>query len=290
MEVDSSLAATALLTEHLQYTPLSLIDDIIDSVNNYIYQGVNSLETGLLSIPPERLGFKAVDAGDEDEPGQAGYPEAKKEVEEGLHKLETLLNSTVDKNFDKFEIFVLRNILAVPPDLTEHIRLSHYEGVTYLPSQNVPTVEELTLLRRKLAATRSVSRQLRHEHSRNEVVLTQLRSLLDGKSGVKTEPNLAFLQPQTSSPLSGQQPLTTNMIFTLSQLPGLKTTLTDLRTKLQALRDAHASLPTAKDDLSEERSGYIEQKTKAHLERNCHLSGSSSIAGQLTDHAELEAM
>ena len=55
------------------------------------------------------------------------YPEAKQEIEEGLHKLETLLESTVDKNFDRFEIYVLRNILSVPEDLTGWIRLGHYE-------------------------------------------------------------------------------------------------------------------------------------------------------------------
>ena len=109
-------------------TSQSLIDDIINSVNNFVYQGVGSLETGLLSTPPEKLGFKAVrDTGaGGDGAGEVEFPEAKHEIEEGLHKLETLLNSTVDKNFDKFEIYVLRNILSVPADLVNWVRLSHY--------------------------------------------------------------------------------------------------------------------------------------------------------------------
>jgi Mis12 protein len=49
------------------------------------------------------------------------------EIENGLHQLETLLEATVDKAFDKFEIYVLRNILTVPEDLVGWIRLSHYE-------------------------------------------------------------------------------------------------------------------------------------------------------------------
>ena len=32
----------------------------------------------------------------------------------------------MDKNFDKFEIYVLRNILSVPADLVNWVRLSHY--------------------------------------------------------------------------------------------------------------------------------------------------------------------
>jgi kinetochore protein Mis12/MTW1 len=107
----------------------SLIDDIIDSVNNLVYQGVGSLETGLFGTPPERLGFKSVPSTTNGtaQPEQE-YPDAKQEIEEGLHKLETLLNSTVDKNFDKFEIYVLRNILSVPADVAKWVRLSHYEA------------------------------------------------------------------------------------------------------------------------------------------------------------------
>lgn len=93
-----------------------------------MYQGVGSLETGLFATPPERLGFKGVKTQtDPNAQSDIDFPEAKQEIEEGLHKLETLLNSTVDKNFDKFEIYVLRNILSVPQDLVSWIRLDHYE-------------------------------------------------------------------------------------------------------------------------------------------------------------------
>jgi kinetochore protein Mis12/MTW1 len=55
------------------------------------------------------------------------YPEAKGEIEEGVHKLETLLESNVDKNFDKLELYVLRGPLHVPVDLVPWVRLGHYE-------------------------------------------------------------------------------------------------------------------------------------------------------------------
>ena len=93
-------------------------------MNNFIYQGVGSLETGLLSTHPERLGFRAPTEGSD---GTSELPEAKQEIEEGLQKLETLLNATVDKKFDMFEIYVLRNVLSVPADLAEWVRLKHYE-------------------------------------------------------------------------------------------------------------------------------------------------------------------
>ena len=105
----------------------SLIDDIINSVNNFVLQVLGSLETGLLTTPPEELGFKPARRAGEDGAEEIEFPEAKQEIEEGLHKLETLLYSTVDKNFDKFEIYVLRNILSVPAELVNWVRLSHYE-------------------------------------------------------------------------------------------------------------------------------------------------------------------
>ena len=106
----------------------SLIDDIINSVNNLVYQGITSLENGLFSTPPERLGFSPVPRdGAAEANAEPEYPDCKQEIDEGLHTLETLLESTVDKNFDRFEIYVLRNILTVPNDLAGWIRLSHYE-------------------------------------------------------------------------------------------------------------------------------------------------------------------
>lgn len=44
-----------------------------------------------------------------------------------MHQLETLLEATMDKTFDKFEIYTLRNILMVPNELTGWMRLGHYE-------------------------------------------------------------------------------------------------------------------------------------------------------------------
>jgi kinetochore protein Mis12/MTW1 len=120
------------LSSGLQLTESqSLIDDVINSINNLIYQAISSLESGLLSTPPERLGFSHAANGstipDTDEDGNVVYPEARLEIENGLHQLETLLESTVDKAFDKFEIVVLRNTFRVDEELLGWVRLKHYE-------------------------------------------------------------------------------------------------------------------------------------------------------------------
>src|ERR1700712_1492793 len=108
--------ATALLTEHLRYTPLTLIDDIINTINELTNRAVDAAENGLLNAPPDALGYTQKAAAEKravekDENGKPIFPEARMEIEEGVHRLETLLESNIDKNFDKFEILSLRGIL-----------------------------------------------------------------------------------------------------------------------------------------------------------------------------------
>lgn len=61
----------------------------------------------------------------------------KLEIEAGAHKLETLLGTTIDKNFDKMEVFALRSIVAIPDDLEDWIRLPHYEVCKYVSGVRV---------------------------------------------------------------------------------------------------------------------------------------------------------
>ncbi|KAK4943391.1 hypothetical protein LTR10_017065 [Elasticomyces elasticus] len=295
---DSSQAATSLLTEHLQYTPLSLIDDIINSVNNFVYQGVGSLETGLLSTPPEKLGFKPVKTHADNGTEEVEYPEAKQEIEEGLHKLETLLNSTVDKNFDRFEIYVLRNILSVPADLVNWVRLGHYKNISFPQPENAATLETVQQLRRKLAASRTVSRTLLEEHNRNEALLSQLRNLVgnaqDGANNLSFLTNSPAAQSLQVTPNPGQQSLTTHTNFVISQLPALRSLLADLRPKLAALKASNTGrgLDSAKEENREERRSYIEQRTRAHLERNGLKPDESSalVSGRRVDPEEVQAL
>lgn len=113
----------------------SLIDDIINAVNEVLYRCTDSFETGLLSADPALLGFADRYAAEgktagEDEDGNKVYEEARLEIEEGVLKLETLMENAVDKNFDKLEIWTLRNVLCLPrgeEELANWVRLGHYE-------------------------------------------------------------------------------------------------------------------------------------------------------------------
>ncbi|KAL4915503.1 Mis12 protein-domain-containing protein [Aspergillus aurantiobrunneus] len=315
---------TSLLAEHFSYTPLSLIDDIINSINNLIYQAISSLESGLLSTPAERLGFAHANNGstipDTDEDGNVVYPEAQLEIENGLHQLETLLEATVDKAFDKFEIFVLRNIFRVPEDLMRWIRLKHYENISLNPSPEAPTVETILALRQKLQETKKLNRALKQETARNEVMISQLKAILsatqtsdagndtkgEGEPTVapagKRDLDLSFL---TSSPAAQQlrvgvatgpntqhTPLTTNTTFILSQLPALQALLKDLRPKLATL--PKSNLENGKESKADERREYIESRIRLHLERSGQLpvgnDGNTAVTGGKMDISEAQAL
>ncbi|KAI9368752.1 Mis12 protein-domain-containing protein [Aspergillus egyptiacus] len=309
---------TSLLTEHFSYTPL--VNDIINSINNLIYQAISSLESGLLNTPPERLGFGHANNGstipDTDEDGNVVYPEAQLEIENGLHQLETLLEATVDKAFDKFEIFVLRNIFRVPDDLIGWIRLKHYENISLNPSPDAPTPESILALRQKLQETKKLNRALKQESARNELMISQLRAMLSGVQTTETkaenEPtggpppktglDLSFL---VSSPAAKQlrvgvatgqnaqhAPLTTNTTFILSQLPALQALLKELRPKLASLPKSGAA--SDNESKPDERREYIESRVRLHLERSGQLAvgndGHPALAGRKMDISEAQAL
>lgn len=136
---------TALLTEHLRYTPLTLLDDIINTVNELVYQAVNNIETALLNVSPDQLGFSPPPSQSLKTPEaieEALEAAARTEIEGGIVKLESLLNATVDKDFDKLEIYTLRNLLTVSnakedEGLEDWIMLDHYKVSTTHATSNV---------------------------------------------------------------------------------------------------------------------------------------------------------
>lgn len=120
-------------TKYLTYTQ-SLLDDIINAINEVLYRCTDTFETGLLSADPTLLGFADRYAAErrtaeKDDDGNDVYPESRLEVEEGVLKLETLMEGAVDRNFDRLEIWALRNVLCLPREdgVGEWVRLGHYE-------------------------------------------------------------------------------------------------------------------------------------------------------------------
>ena len=91
---------------------------------------MGEIETALLNVPKEQLGFAA--AGPPHDNTDASEEASSTEIGAGIVKLQTLLDSTIDKNFDKLEIYTLRNLLTVSnakedEGLESWIVLDHYK-------------------------------------------------------------------------------------------------------------------------------------------------------------------
>ncbi|RPB13752.1 hypothetical protein P167DRAFT_504619, partial [Morchella conica CCBAS932] len=237
----SSPACTALLTEHLRCTPLTIIDDIINTTNELLYHSVAAVETYLLTSAPSSLGFLPPPGTirDTNSDGTELYSDAEtEELEKGIHSLETLLESAVDRSFDRFEIYVLRNILTVPEDLVPWVRLAHHKNLDFktLPASTAtsttttptpaPPAQEaqtrLRTLRQTLLASHALNQTLRKEVSANEQTLAQLRVLVSTSSG--------------ENPFSFVTPTRDAAAFAVSQVDLIRQLVGALRTKYDAFR------------------------------------------------------
>lgn len=135
--------ATALLTEHLGFAPLTLVDEVINAVNQIMYNCTDALEAFLIKRRTTQIDLLRKAAGGDDvmlgdENDESGNVFSLDEIRHGTAQLETLFVSHVDKNFDKFELYTLRNILTIPRDLVEGgwVRLKHHENLQLGNAEN----------------------------------------------------------------------------------------------------------------------------------------------------------
>ncbi|KAK5129952.1 hypothetical protein LTR08_002669 [Meristemomyces frigidus] len=234
---------TALLTEHFRYTPLTLLDDIINTVNELVFRAVNAIEEGLTQARPEQLGFAlppASDTASTDESRSDARADVKQnEVDAGIVQLESLLNATVDKDFDKFEIYTLRNILAVGhgdegAELARWVRLEHYKHLDLDGAgagHGAVSPEAVQMQRRKLHETQKLNALLRAEEAQNTAVLSQLHQLMGTAPAPTPAPMpsaFAFLNPSPATTTTPSLPLTQDTTYTLTHLPFLRALLAKL--------------------------------------------------------------
>ncbi|KAK0748732.1 Mis12 protein-domain-containing protein [Apiosordaria backusii] len=274
----ASRSDTELLTEHFGYPPVSLLDLIINTTNTLADRALTSIESGLLGAPPSALGFR---------PPTHEHPAEshRNEVEEGVHKLETLLFAALDKNFDKFEIYTMRFLLTVAGEDEPFTVLGHYKGLDFnlddTPGQDGEGmgVGGLNQLRRQLQESQKLRGMLEAERARNEGLLTELRRLVgtgvkEENGGQKDKAVFGFLSEgrKTLEGVDRHRPLETTAKFGVSQLGSLRDLSSGLRELLPRLGDTTAQDIGDGDgeqetkDWRRERLEYVEAATRRHLE------------------------
>jgi kinetochore protein Mis12/MTW1 len=258
----------------------ALIDDIINSINILVFKATDAVEKGLLSADPANLGFKVPPqtSTEAQEAAAAIQEKAKLEIENGVHQLETLLEAKIDKNFDKLEVWALRNVLSVPSEVRDWVRLSHYDGLTFVNDIDAPNTESIILQRRKLRETQKLHSLLVAETEKNDATIASLKAILMKNGTTNTQlagnadtgyPSFAFLQNKGDLTDDVAHPISATTSFTLSQLPALKTLLQNLRPRLEELAKGDGKqklIGEEEKSWRRERLEFVERETRRHLE------------------------
>lgn len=95
--------------EHFAFVPQAFTRRAVDLGNEVLYSTMDSVE----KVVKERLG-------------------ATSEVDKGLLRLETLLESLVDLRFDQYEAYLHRNVFTLSTDLLPYVKLDHHPDVKSL--------------------------------------------------------------------------------------------------------------------------------------------------------------
>ncbi|KAJ2798600.1 hypothetical protein H4R20_004762 [Coemansia guatemalensis] len=151
--------AQSLIVEHFGFLPISFIDEIINAANDTIYRATDAL-------------CKFVEK-------EQGSGEA---TSQAVNKAETLLEHAVDKNFDKFELYALRNLFNIPQGLEDYVVLPHRTadatgGHAVDAEDEAELDKELEEVRRQLIANNLLKTRLQFDISKVERGVRRLRAL-----------------------------------------------------------------------------------------------------------------
>jgi kinetochore protein Mis12/MTW1 len=237
------------------------------------------VEKALGSQSPASLGFRAPKSSSKGaNPGLTPEEAHALEIENGTHQLETLLCASIDRNFDKFELYVMRNILCVRPEDRDFVRLAHYDGLdlsAMAAADPGVAAESVNALRRRVQASRRLGAALAAEHARGEALLCELRAAVGGKAkgegcGGSGGPAAFLRDTGDLRGVDADSPLATTAAFSLSQLQALRALSTSLRGLAPDLApaDGESAKGTGPGSGSwrRERLEYIEGATRKHLE------------------------
>ncbi|KAJ2536527.1 hypothetical protein EV175_006798, partial [Coemansia sp. RSA 1933] len=151
----------SLVVEHFGFLPITFIDEIINSANDTIYRATDAL-------------CKFVEK-------EQGSSEA---TSQAVTKAETLLEHAVDKNFDKFELYALRNLFNIPRGLEDYIVMPHQNQDVAASSESPVFAEdeaaldkELEDVRKQLVVHNLLKTRLQSDIGKVERGIARLRAL-----------------------------------------------------------------------------------------------------------------
>jgi kinetochore protein Mis12/MTW1 len=215
--------STEVLTEHLGFPPIALIDDIINAVNGVMYKCTQAVETYLISKEKHRKSqLKSQEDDDVIMAQEDVNMSPENEIEMGTAKLETLLENSVDRNFDKFELYALRNILNIPNELSEGgwIRLKHYGGVQFNEKADTKAFEidlKINALYKEITTQLLIKKQLMLQLKKANKLVRLLSIYKDSLLFLSEQPEGAVLSAETLQILQSISPMDQTLYYLISQ-------------------------------------------------------------------------
>ncbi|GJJ14128.1 hypothetical protein Clacol_008385 [Clathrus columnatus] len=193
--MSSQLEIGSLLPEILGFHPQRLLDDLINAANEPIYQCTDHVLNFMSAWAKER----AENISKEEQEDLA------REIEEGLVAFQTLLESHVDLAFDYFEVWTLRNIFFIPPEL--QVTVPHQRGLDLNqdPSREAELFKEIGELREQLRNKRRLNRLLKSALPISNAQLARARARSDSISFLPSRPPSPSLA-ETLSKLTSSLP------------------------------------------------------------------------------------
>jgi kinetochore protein Mis12/MTW1 len=98
-------------TEFFGFTPISFVDDVVNAINEYIYAAADSLQNYVENIDS---GMPLSEIHQVSDRNQHVSCRILTTPSKGVDSILSMFETQVDKNFDKFELYVLRNIFKIP--------------------------------------------------------------------------------------------------------------------------------------------------------------------------------
>ncbi|ABN66533.2 predicted protein, partial [Scheffersomyces stipitis CBS 6054] len=223
---------TSLLTEHFGFPPLALVDDVINAVNEIMYKCTSGVESYL-----QERKEHALKAGKDS--SDVFRLVTSDEIKIGTAKLETLLESQVDRNFDKFELYTLRNIFTLPHDLVEDgwIKLKHHEGIEFTDKASLRKSEldeKISSLVNNIRLEAQLRKILKLQIIKARKVIKILRLFRNNLGNTdNTNSSKPQLSPKAREALKSLSPIDETLYFLLQQVDDLISQTNRLSEKLK---------------------------------------------------------
>lgn len=266
--------AMAIIAEQIGIPPITLLDEIVNAINQIMKKATLGLEAYLKR---QRLAYlnQFQNEGDQQGNNKKQLEEAQRvfnleAIEQGAVLFDTLCHSQLDQNLDKFEMYLMRNVFKIPDRLVDEgwMLLKHQE---YMRSAKLPKLavkeadKQLQTLVKNINKELQLRKILKVQIAKSKAIITSLKLYKDCVDGLLLTHANTQLTPEAVRVLGEKlDPMNESVFYLLTQVNELVHQVLLLSSKVaapeaQTLLNGNSSVSS--------RDAYIEEKTRILLEK-----------------------